>query len=73
MKRKHTHTHKIEDQIKANYSFVQVQWCPTLCNPMDSSWPDFSVPGIFQASILQWFAIFSFRESSQLRDQNHVF
>ena len=34
------------------------------CNPMDSSPPGSSVHGISQASILEWFAIFSSRESS---------
>ena len=29
------------------------QSCPTLCDPMDSSQPDSSVHGIFQARILE--------------------
>ena len=33
------------------------QWCPTLCNPIDSSPPGSSVPGILQARILEWVAI----------------
>ena len=33
------------------------QSCPTLCNPMDCSLPGSSVHGIFQARILEWFAI----------------
>ena len=28
--------------------------CPTLCNPMDSNLPGFSVYGISQARILEW-------------------
>ena len=40
------------------------QLCPTLCNPMDCSPPGFSVYGIFQARILEWVAISSFRGSS---------
>ena len=31
--------------------------CPTLCDPIDSSPPDSSVPGILQARILEWIAI----------------
>ena len=33
------------------------QLCPTLCDPIDSSPPGFSVPGILQARILEWVAI----------------
>ena len=31
--------------------------CPTLSNPMDCSLPGSSVPGIFQARVLEWGAI----------------
>ena len=34
-----------------------LQSCPTLCNPIDSSPPGFSVPGILQARTLEWVAI----------------
>ena len=34
-----------------------LQSCPTLCDPMDCSPPGSSVPGIFQARILEWIAI----------------
>ena len=34
-----------------------LQSCPTLCDPMDSSPPGSSVPGILQARILEWVAI----------------
>ena len=33
------------------------QSCPTLCDPIDSSPPGSSVPGILQAKILEWAAI----------------
>ena len=33
------------------------QSCPTLCDPIDSSPPGSSVPGILQARILEWVAI----------------
>ena len=45
------------------------QSCPTLCDPMDFSLPGSSVPGVLQASILKWVAIFSSRASSQPRDR----
>ena len=35
-----------------------LQSCPTLCNPIDSSAPGSSLPGILQARILEWVAIF---------------
>ena len=34
-----------------------LQLCPILCDPIDSSPPGFSVPGIPQARILEWVAI----------------
>ena len=33
------------------------QWCPTLSDPMDCSLPGSSAHGIFQARVLEWFAI----------------
>ena len=33
------------------------QSCPTLCDPIDSSPPGFSVPEILQARIVEWVAI----------------
>ena len=48
------------------------QLCPTLCDPMDCSWPDSSVQGIFQARILDWVAIPFSRRSSQPRDWTQV-
>ena len=41
-----------------NYAAAKsLQSCPTLCNPVDSSPPASSVPGILQAWILEWVAI----------------
>ena len=49
------------------YSFIKeifgaaaksLQSCPTLCDPTDGSPLGSSVPGILQARILEWFAIF---------------
>ena len=34
-----------------------LQLCPTLCNPIDGSPLGSSVPGIFQARVLEWDAI----------------
>ena len=34
-----------------------LQSCPTLCDLRDSSPPGSSVPGIFQARVLEWVAI----------------
>ena len=39
-----------------------LQSCSTLCGPMDCSPPGSSVHGIFQARILEWFAIFFSRD-----------
>ena len=51
---------------------VHAQLCPTLCNPIYCSPPGPSVLGIFQARILKWVAIFFFRGSFRLRDQNPI-
>ena len=51
---------------------VRAQWCPTLCNPMDCSWPGSSVHGIFQTRILERVAISFSRGSSWSRDQTQV-
>ena len=48
------------------------QSCLTLCSPMDCSLPGFSVHGIFQARILEWFAISSSQVSSWPRDWAHI-
>ena len=50
-------------------SFLVTQLCPTLWNPVDCSPPGSSVPGIFQARILEWVVMPSSRGSSQPRDQ----
>ena len=34
-----------------------LQLCPTLCDPIDSSPPGSSVPGILQARTLEWVAV----------------
>ena len=44
-------------QAAAAAAAKSLQSCPTLCEPMDYSLPGFSVPGIFQARVLEWGAI----------------
>ena len=34
-----------------------LQWCPTLCGPIDGNPPGSPVPGILQARTLEWAAI----------------
>ena len=38
-----------------------LQSCPTLCDPIDCSPPGSPVPGILQAKILEWGAIYIFK------------
>ena len=45
-----------------------LQSCPTLCDTMDCSPLDFTVPRILQARILEWVAISFSRRSSTPRD-----
>ena len=47
--------------------------CPTPHSPMDCSPPGSSVCGILQARILEWVAMPSLGESSQLKDWTHIF
>ena len=44
-----------------------LQLCPTLCNPMDHTLPDDSVPGFLQNRMLEWVAMPSSRGSSHPR------
>ena len=46
--------------------------CLTLCNLLDCRPPGSSVRGIFQARILEWFAISSSRRSSRPRNQTRI-
>ena len=48
------------------------QSCPTLCDPMDCSPPGSSVHEIFQARILEWFAI-SFSKKQMYHEVNELF
>ena len=44
--------------LTATATAKSLQSCPTLCNPIDSLPPGSPVPGILQARILEWVAIF---------------
>ena len=43
--------------VTAAAAAKSLQWCPTLCNPIDGSPPDSPVPGILQVRTLEWVAI----------------
>ena len=51
------HWHQRSFPMTAAAAAKSLQSCPTLCDPMDSSPPGSSVPGILQARILEWVAI----------------
>ena len=42
-------------------SLQLLQLCPTLCDPVDCNPPGSSVHGILQARILEWVAMYSYR------------
>ena len=44
--------------IAAAAAAKPLQSCPTLCDPVDGSLPGSAIPGILQARILEWVAIF---------------
>ena len=58
--------HKYESESEV------AQSCLTLCDPVDCSLPGFSVHGILQARILEWFTISFPRGSSRPRDRTQV-
>ena len=69
-KEKQNHRHRNKCTVTNEESCCSVaKSCPTLCDPMDCSPPGSSVPGNFQAKILEWVAISSSRGSSWTRDQ----
>ena len=70
-------TNSVFIKSSAVLDFVRVhakslQWCQTLCNPVDCSPPGFSVHGVLQARILEWVIMPSSRGSSWSRDWTHV-
>ena len=48
---------KVPSRDPAAAAAKSLQSCPTLCDPIDSSPPGSSVPGILQARTLEWVAI----------------
>ena len=48
---------KVINNLAAAAAAKSHQSCPTLCDPIDSSPPGSSVPGILQARTLEWVAI----------------
>ena len=48
------------------------QWCPTLCDPMNSSPPCLCIHRLLQARTLEWVAILFSRGFSQPRDRTWV-
>ena len=51
------HTQKSLLNFAAATAAKSLQWCPTLCNPRDSSPPGSPIPGILQARTLEWVAV----------------
>ena len=49
--------HREELNDAAAAAAKSLQWCPTLCDPIDGSPPGSPIPGIFQARVLEWVAI----------------
>ena len=64
-----THTHTPSMSPAAAAAAKSLQLCPTLCDPIDSSPPDSSVHGIFQARVLEWGAI-AFSKACPLNSPN---
>ena len=50
-------TRRQELRTAAAAAAKSLQSCPTLCDPIDSSPPGSTVPGILQARTLEWVAI----------------
>ena len=47
----------MEKEVAAAAAAKLLQWCPTLCDPIDGSPSGSTVPGILQARTLEWVAI----------------
>ena len=43
--------------VNLSFLSLSLQWCPTLCDPIDGSLLGSPIPGILQARILEWVAI----------------
>ena len=60
------------DNLLVHLCAKLLQSCLILCDPLDCSQPGSSVHGILQVRILEWVAIFSYREPSQPRDRTCI-
>ena len=63
------------DQLRCVVNCVHaklLQWCLTLCSPINCCPPGSSVHGILQARILEWVAMPFSRVFSQPRDPTHI-
>ena len=49
--------HPLAYNTAAATAAKSLQWCPTLCDPIDRSPQGSAVPGILQARTLEWVAI----------------
>ena len=59
--------------LKLKVTLLLAQWCPTFVTPWTvCTPPGFSVHGILQAAILEWFPISFSREYSRSRDRTYV-
>ena len=57
LRQEHWGCHFLLQCMKVKTESEVSQSCPTLSNPMDCSLPGSSIPGIFQARVLEWIAI----------------
>ena len=54
---KHFRSNKNDQESTAAAAAKSLQYCPTLCDPIDGSPPGSPIPGILQARTLEWVAI----------------
>ena len=59
--------------VRCCYCCLVAKLCLTLCDSMDCSPPGSSLHGVFQARMLEQVATCFSRDSSQPRDQTHIF
>ena len=71
--RRHTAVYEVYMSKAKKSESKAAQSCPSLCDPMAYSLPDFSVYRIFQARIMEWVTISFSRRSSLPRDWTYIF
>ena len=60
LERKMERSQQTTQKYKGSYDTAaakSLQWCLTLCDPIDGSPPDYPFPGILQVRTLEWVAI----------------